>query len=174
MPHDNPYRFRPAELADLPMLRRWIITPDVSRWWSDDDPFDAADLNDPNFAAWIVSLADRPFAYLQDYAVHAWPDHHFAHLPLLSRGIDQFIGEPDLLGLGHGPAFIRQHLAALFARGVPIVATDPHPENLRAIAAYRKAGFMVAGAPRDSAWGRIQPMQTAPADQLRPNPVACG
>jgi aminoglycoside 6'-N-acetyltransferase len=50
----------------------------------------------------IVSFEGRPFAYAQDYAVHVWPQPHFAHLPSGSRAIDSFIGEPDMIGRGHG------------------------------------------------------------------------
>ena len=101
---------------------------------------------------WIVSLDGRPFAYIQDYDPHAWPGHHFADLPPRSRGIDQFIGEPGLIGQGHGTAFIRAHVERLFAEGAPAIGTDPDPDNARAIRAYEKAGF-VAGREADTEWG---------------------
>jgi aminoglycoside 6'-N-acetyltransferase len=66
---------------------------------------------------------------MQDYAVHCGGDHPFDHLPAGSRGMDQFIGSPDMIGKGHGQAFIRQRLKVLFAQGIPVVATDPHPEG---------------------------------------------
>ncbi len=153
------YNFRPAALDDLPLLRGWLRTADVAAWWGTDDPFDTGDLADGRIAAWIVSADDRPFAYLQDYDVHGWPDHHFRHLPQGSRGIDQFIGVPDMIGKGHGTAFISQRVQALFAEGAPVVATDPHPDNARAIAAYQKVGFMIAGVAQDTEWGRILPME---------------
>jgi aminoglycoside 6'-N-acetyltransferase len=166
MPHEPLYDFRPATLADLPLLRRWQATPPVSRWWDDEDPFDSDDLASPHFRPLVVSLGGLPFAYMQDYAVHAWPGHHFGHLPPLSRGIDQFIGRPELIGQGHGPRFIRQRLAALFAEGAPVVATDPHPDNARAIAAYQKAGFRLTGGPQDTEWGRIVRMEAWPDGPL--------
>lgn len=159
MATDALYDFRPATLADLDLLRGWQATPEVSRWWGTEDVFDAGDLVDTQFRPFILSLDGRSFAYLQDYAVHAWPNHHFAHLPDKARGIDLFIGEPDLIGKGHGPAFIRQHVRRLFAEGAPVVATDPHPDNHRAIAGYIKAGFRVSGEPRPSDWGLILPME---------------
>ncbi|WWR55751.1 hypothetical protein RV999_26300 (plasmid) [Sinorhizobium meliloti] len=39
---------------------------------------------------------------MQDYTVHGWDDHHFAHLAKGSRGIDQYIGDPEMVGVGHG------------------------------------------------------------------------
>ena len=150
------YSFRPMTPADLPMTDRWLRTPDVAMWWGDPEEQQdllADDLGDPNMALWIVSFEGRPFAYLQDYDPSAWDMHHFAYLPAGARGIDQFIGDPDMINLGHGSAFVRQHVEALFARGVPAVGVDPDPDNPRAIRAYEKAGF-VAGETQDTEWGR--------------------
>ena len=63
-------------------------------------------------------------------------------------GIDQFIGEPDFIGRGHGSAFIRDFVERSFAAGAPRVVTDPHPRNARAIRAYAKAGFHPIGRRR--------------------------
>ncbi len=59
-----------------------------------------------------------------------------------TRGIDQFIGEADMLDRGHGSAFIHAFVADKLAAGTPRVVTDPNPANLRAIRAYEKAGFI--------------------------------
>lgn len=152
------YRFRQATLDDLEMLMRWQSNPHVREWWGSDEPYDKAELADPRVARWIVSIAERPFAYMQDYAVHGWEDHHFAHLPKGSRGIDQYIGDPERLGVGHGSAFIAMRMQALFEAGAPVIATDPHPDNARAIAVYRKLGFEPSGPPRETRWGRVLPM----------------
>ncbi len=53
-----------------------------------------------------------------------------------------FIGEPDLLGQGHGPAFLRLLCEEMIARGAPFVGIDPVVDNHRARQAYRKAGFV--------------------------------
>ena len=160
---DRTYRFRPAALADLPMLRSWVARPHVREWWSDGDPFDAGDLESPLFAAWIVETGGRPFAYMQDYAVHGFEaDHHLGFLPPGARGIDQFIGAPDMIGRGHGTGFIGARMRALFDGGVPAIGTDPHPDNARAIAVYERLGFWIAGPPRDTEWGRVLPMVATP------------
>ncbi len=136
----------------------WQSAPHVGEWWDSDEPYDAEDLNDPRVARWIVSFDNKPFAFMQDYTVHGWDDHHFAHLPKGSRGIDQYIGDPEMIGVGHGSAFIRARMIALFRQGAPVIATDPHPENARAIAVYRKLGFEPSGLPQDTRWGVILPM----------------
>jgi aminoglycoside 6'-N-acetyltransferase len=89
----------------------------------------------------IVSFAGRPFAYVQDYPVHAWPQPHLTALPAGSRAIDAFIGEPDMIGRGHGSAFLRLLAERLRSEGAPVVAIDPGPDNRRARRAYAKAGF---------------------------------
>lgn len=139
----------------------WQSHPHVSAWWDSDEPFDEEELSDPRVSRWIVSLEDRPFAYMQDYSVHSWDGHHFMHLPTGSRGIDQYIGEPNMIGKGHGTAFIATRIKQLFAAGTPVVATDPHPDNTRAISAYARLGFEVFGEPQDTQWGRILPMKVS-------------
>lgn len=152
------YGFRKATLNDLDLLSGWQSNPHVRAWWGSPEPYGEAELADTRVARWIVSYAGRPFAYMQDYTVHGWEEHHFADLPEGSRGIDQYIGEPDMIGAGHGPAFIAMRMKALFAEGAPVIATDPHPDNARAIAAYRKAGFEPFGPARMTQWGLILPM----------------
>lgn len=159
------FRFRPVVAADLPLLHTWRAQPHWTRWWGaaeDDDGFFEEAMADPHTDAWMVELNGRPIAYAQDYNPHAWPGHHFASLPSGARGIDQSIGPADLLGRNHGSAFVRQHVERLFAAGASAVGTDPHPDNARAIRAYVKAGFAVAGGPVETPWGRCLLMERWP------------
>lgn len=154
------YRFRSVTKADVTLLRRWRARPHVVEWWGspeDEDPEEV--LADPRVAMWIVEHEGRPFAYAQDYDPHDWTQHSFAHLPHGSRGIDQYIGEPDLLGCGHGRAFVSAHCEQLFSQGAPAIGTDPHPDNERAIRAYAHAGFTIADGPLDTRWGRAVLME---------------
>ncbi|MGO4854859.1 GNAT family N-acetyltransferase [Phaeovulum sp. W22_SRMD_FR3] len=145
--------------GDLALLSGWRAQPHVRAWWGEDQPDGAENRADPRVARWIVETAGKPFAFMQDYTVHGWETHHFAPLPAGSRGIDQYIGAAEMIGLGHGTAFIRQRVRDLFAAGAPVVATDPHPENARAIAVYRKIGFEVFGPAQETPWGLILPMK---------------
>ena len=138
------YAFRPATHDDLPLLRRWLATPDAVRWWGDPAEQEALlreDLDNPQMTMRIVSCDGRAFAYAQDYEVHAWPQPHLAHLPPGSRAIDTFIGEPDMIGCGHGSRYLRTLASQLLAEGAPLIAIDPGAENVRAQRAYAKAGF---------------------------------
>ncbi len=140
----NLYALRPATPADLPMLRRWLTAPDVVLWWG--EPEEQArlleeDLDNPLMTMRIVSFDGRPFAYAQDYAADSWPQAHFAGLPPGARAIDAFIGKPDMIGQGHGGAFLRLLAQRLLEEGATVVAIDPDVENLRARRAYARAGF---------------------------------
>src|SRR6476646_342007 len=109
------YAFHPMAREHLPMIRRWLKAPEVVRWWGDPDeqyPLVSGDLDHPDLDQFIAA-----------------------------RGIDQFIGEPDLIDRGHGSGFIRQFAGGLLASGIPRVVTDPDPDNARAVRAYTKAGF---------------------------------
>jgi aminoglycoside 6'-N-acetyltransferase len=139
------YAFRPATHADLPMLRTWLATPEVQRWWghpAEQYALLEEDLGNPLMVMRIVSLDGAPFAYVQDYALASWPQPQFADLPEGARGIDAFIGVPDMIGQGHGAAFLRERAAQLSAEGASLVAIDPDAQNLRARRAYAKAGFV--------------------------------
>jgi aminoglycoside 6'-N-acetyltransferase len=137
------YVFRPMISADLAMVRRWLETPEVARWWGRPDEQYAlvsGDLDHPDMDQFVVSLADQPFGYIQCYALSTWNAGLGSH-PAQTRGIDQFIGAPELIGRGHGSGFIRQFVEGLLRSGIPRVVTDPDPDNVRAVRAYAKAGF---------------------------------
>lgn len=141
---DSPYAFRSARAEDLPLFARWLKTPEVVCWWGDPDEqyrLIADDLGVPAMAQWVVSCEGRPFAYVQAYQVRTWPQPHLAYLPEGAVAIDVFIGEPDMLGRGHGARFLRLFAERLRADGAPVVVTDPHVDNHRARRAYRRAGF---------------------------------
>jgi aminoglycoside 6'-N-acetyltransferase len=137
------YAFRPMSADDLPTIRRWLETPHVSEWWFDPaEQFElvTGDLGHPDMAQFIVATDGREFAYLQCYNLCAW-NSGFGPQPEGTRGLDQFIGEADMLGRGHGSAFVRAFADRLLASGTARVVTDPDPVNTRAIRAYEKAGF---------------------------------
>jgi aminoglycoside 6'-N-acetyltransferase len=137
------YQFRPMVSADLPLIRHWLANPHVAQWWHDSaEQFElvSGDLDHPDVAQFIVASDQGPFAYLQCYNLSAW-NAGFGTQPEGTRGIDQFIGEPDMVDRGHGSAFIRAFLDRLLAAGTLRVVTDPDPANSHAIRAYEKAGF---------------------------------
>lgn len=138
------YILRPFNHADLPLVARWLKTPEVIRWWGNPEHELALlthDLNEPLMRQWIVEYQGRPFAYAQTYRAGAWPQHHLKHLCPDTQMIDTFIGEPNMLGQGHGGAFLRKLAQKLIDEGSPAVAIDPDARNARARRAYARAGF---------------------------------
>ncbi len=129
---------------DLTTVRRWLETPHVHEWWGDPATqfgLVSDDLSRPAMDQFIVAANDRSFAYLQCYDAAAWPNNGFGEMPAGTRGIDQFIGTPDMIDRGHGSAMIKVFVDTLLQAGTPRVVTDPDPENQRAVRAYEKAGF---------------------------------
>jgi aminoglycoside 6'-N-acetyltransferase len=137
------YAFHPISIRDLSLVRQWLETPEVVRWWGRPDQQYAlvsGDLDHPDIDQFIVALGGHPFGYIQCYALSSWNQGFGSHPPK-TRGIDQFIGEPDMIGRGHGSSFIRQFTETLLTSGIPRIVTDPDPDNGRAVRAYAKAGF---------------------------------
>jgi aminoglycoside 6'-N-acetyltransferase len=143
----QPYRFRPMTSADLPLIKRWLALPHVREWWGDPDEqygLVSGDLDEPAMDQLIVAAEGTDFGYLQCYDLTAW-NSGFGTQPGGTRGIDLFIGEPDMISRGHGSALIRAFVEERLKNGAPRVVTDPDPANARAVRAYQKAGFEKAG-----------------------------
>jgi aminoglycoside 6'-N-acetyltransferase len=137
------YVFQPMTAADLPLVLRWLQQPHVMQWWGDThEQFElvSGDLEVETMDQFIVAVDGRPFGYIQCYDLTDWNSGFGTH-PAGTRGIDQFIGEPDMIGCGHGSAFIRAFVEDKLSAGAPRMVTDPDPANARAIRAYEKAGF---------------------------------
>jgi aminoglycoside 6'-N-acetyltransferase len=119
----------------------------VIAWWG--DPVAQAellrtDLDEPLMRMELVLFNEKPFAYAQSYEVHAWPQPHLEHLPMGSCAIDTFIGDPAMIGRGHGSAYLRHMAMRLRSEGAPLIAIDPSEANRRAVRAYTNAGFHIA------------------------------
>ena len=137
------YLFRPMTASDLPLVRRWLALPHVREWWGDPEEqysLVSGDLDEPAMDQYIFSTAGNPFAYLQRYDLTAWKSGFGPHPPG-TRGIDVFIGEPDMIERGHGSVLIRCFVDDCLQKGAPRIVTDPDPANGRAVRAYEKAGF---------------------------------
>jgi len=138
------YEFYPMTVDDLPLVQRWLAEPHVVKWWGKpNEQFDlvSADLDGQTMNQFIVACERRPFGYVQSYNPDAWDGAGLGPQPIGTLGIDQFIGEADMLDRGHGSAFIRCFIDRLLKAGTPRIVTDPDPANARAIRAYEKAGF---------------------------------
>lgn len=144
-PDDPLYDFRELTEADFPLLAKWLAAPHVAEWWDDGAEASLAQIREAmesvDTEPLIVELDGKPIAYLQSYDPHLEDGHPYQDQPFGTLGLDISIGPAELLGKGHGSAIIRQFADMLFEEGCPRLVIDPHPDNLRAIRAYEKAGF---------------------------------
>jgi aminoglycoside 6'-N-acetyltransferase len=141
--------FEPLVEGDLPLVREWLGRGHVHRWWRDPVDQDIAEMHDAlagrdPTSYYLIVLDGRPIGLIQTYRVSDHPDwEEVVNVGRGVAGLDLFIGEPDLIGRGHGPRILGE-----FARRV--VLTDPElhavvaavdEENRRSWRAFEKAGF---------------------------------
>ena len=129
----------------------------MRRWW-DDDPTerypddDLAEYRrrirgegDPT-DLFLIRLDGRPIGFIQCYRIEDDADYARAvAIGVPAAGVDLFIGQPELIGKGHGPRLLRAFLRdVVFARyDVAECVIGPSVKNESAIRAYEKAGFTV-------------------------------
>jgi aminoglycoside 6'-N-acetyltransferase len=162
------YGFRPVVADDLPMLAAWLDRPHVAEWWDDTDDKVAEireAMTEASTQPFIIELDGRPIGYIQCYDPHQEEDHPYRDQPKGTLGIDQFIGEPELVGIGHGSRLIAAFAEILFRRGAARIIIDPDPTNARAIRAYKKAGFKPFGS-RTSIYGHVLMMARDAPDRM--------
>ena len=139
------------------MLAGWLAEPHIAEWWDDPEVELAAireHIDSVSVEPLIIELDRQPIGYMQSYDPHLEDGHPYQDQPFGTLGIDVSIGDPDLVGIGHGTAIVRQFAGELFAEGAPRVIIDPDPTNKRAIRAYEKAGFRPIGE-RTSEYGHV-------------------
>jgi aminoglycoside 6'-N-acetyltransferase len=135
-------------------VRAWLLRPHVRRWYDDvpgavypDDTirdYRTAIRGEDPTDLYVIALDGRPIGAIQSYLIDDQPE--YAAMVALGRpalGIDLFVGEPELIGRGHGPALIRAFLRDVaFPRyRVELCVIGPTRSNAAAIRAYEKAGF---------------------------------
>jgi len=130
--------FAPLQVADLPMLQDWLRRPHVSEWWGSENQLTCG---------YIALLRGQPIGFIQSYVVMecggGWWEQE---TDPGARGIDQFLANPEQLGLGLGSAMVRAFVERLFLDArVTKVQADPSPDNQRAIRSYLRAGFVPHG-----------------------------
>ena len=143
------------EPADLGLLVAWRAEAHVHEWWDPDEPPPSleevaekygarTDRSSPTTPC-VIELGGRPIGYMQFYRWSSFPDEVVEMaLPAIegSFGLDIFIGDPELVGVGHGShavGLLCGHLAR--DRGAREVLLCTELSNARAQRAYEKAGF---------------------------------
>jgi aminoglycoside 6'-N-acetyltransferase len=140
--------------TDIAFVRRWLLEPHVRRWWNDDP--NEEDYPDGTLEEWrqairgedptdmfVIKMDGTPIGVIQSYRVGDYPDYvEETGVTEPAISVDLFIGKPDLIGKGHGPALLRAFLHEAFARyAIDYCVIGPTRSNVAAIRAYEKAGF---------------------------------
>jgi len=145
--------YRPVEEADLPTLEAWMNAPHWQEWWG----IPATELG---YIKKMLDGADttRPYifrengidkGYIQvwqigDQLTSYWIEKApwLTMVPQDAVGVDLSIGAAADLGRGLGTAALKGFVSMLLEEGHDIILIDPDLKNFRAVAAYRKAGFL--------------------------------
>jgi len=127
----------------------------VRRWWNDDPTetdyprgtieewMQAVRGADPT-DMFVIHMDGQPIGVIQSYRVDSYPDYvaEVGPLPAPAFSLDVFIGEPDLIGKGIGPALLRAFMPLAFERyGLDYAVIGPARKNVAAIRSYEKVGF---------------------------------
>lgn len=144
--------FLPLEEQHIALLRKWLKESHVAEFWQeteDENEFRTkflSKLPERGVSAYVISVNLKLIGYIQYYEACKvgggwWPDAKPG-----TFGVDQFIGDPDLIGKGMGTAIIKKFVDKIFSElKAEEVITDPDPTNEKAIRAYEKVGFKTVG-----------------------------
>jgi aminoglycoside 6'-N-acetyltransferase len=126
----------------------------VKRWWDDgtktpypdaaiEEYREAIQGKDPTYH-YLATIDGRASGMFQHYRIG--DDAEYAEALALDEdavGVDLFIGEPELIGLGHGPAMLHQFLRDIVFpfHHIDVCVIGPSVHNLPAIRSYEKVGF---------------------------------
>jgi aminoglycoside 6'-N-acetyltransferase len=94
----------------------------------------------------IAELAGRPIGAMQIIDPRREPTHYWGAIGPGLRAIDIWIGAPADRGHGHGEQMMRHAMQTCFADpAVTAILIDPLATNTRALAFYRRIGFVDVG-----------------------------
>ncbi|KZM50810.1 GNAT family N-acetyltransferase [Labrenzia sp. OB1] len=148
--------FRPVTREDLPILADWMARPHWREWWGEPetelgyirDMIEGRDTTCP----FIFRLEGVDKGYCQVWYVGDQQETEFVEdypwlkwLPQDAAGVDLALAEERDLSRGLGTEVLRAFVRKLRREGHERIVIDPDPANLRAVKAYRKAGFREIG-----------------------------
>ena len=148
----NRLSFQPLEAKDFPLLYSWLHQDHISNIWGEKPSFEKVveKYTEKIKVGWLfpylIIWEQRAIGYLQTYQANKAGDNWWKNEGNGTWGMDQFIGDIDLLGQGIGTTLVRNFSNQLLSReDVSSVIVDPTPTNIQAIRCYCKAGFQKEG-----------------------------
>jgi RimJ/RimL family protein N-acetyltransferase len=131
-------RFKALAAEDLAQMCEWLGRPHVSRWWGDPptleavrDQYEPLILGADPTRCYIALLDERPVGMVQTYSYQDnLSEAQEIGAEPTDAGLDYFIGEPELTGIGLGPLILGRFLE-------DIVFTDPSVSGVRTTIDHR-------------------------------------
>lgn len=138
------YGFKKIGPGDFATVRRWLDSPHLADWWTpDENVLTAIQNDDAGYAAYIADHQGLPFAYIQ--AVEPGFDPVLVDqgdFPSGTIRLDQFVGDPQMIGFGHGIKVLKAFVAAMrTAPGVQKLLAVPAKDNVFAQRSFSQSGF---------------------------------
>lgn len=111
--------FLPLQEIYIPLLRKWLKEPHVAEFWQEtDDEHEfrqkfLGKLQERGVSPFMIAIDSKPIGYIQCYQANQvgggwWPEATDG-----TFGIDQFIGDPTMIGRGLGTKAIKQFVEDL-------------------------------------------------------------
>ncbi len=141
---------RPVEERDYPLIRQWMNHPEVWRYMDYERPYSLADVKDDieeahkQGHAFTILVDDRPIGRI---GVNS-----FRRRDRIC-GFYMYIGEPQFWGQGYASDAVMTLLAFAFDRyDLNLVELWTLADNDRAVASYRRCGFVEEARLRERSW----------------------
>jgi aminoglycoside 6'-N-acetyltransferase len=141
--------FEPLAEEHLALVSEWLGRDHVRRWWR--DPVNevlaecraAIEGREPT-AHYVIVLDGRPGGMIQTYRASDYPEWEaIVGVGPGVAGVDILIGEPDLVGHGHGPRILADFASRIVFADPEVHACVATVEeaNRRSWRAFETAGF---------------------------------
>lgn len=149
----NRIHLRRATLDDAAILEQWDSDPDVIAATSDDDSTERAfggldwraEISNGSAVSYhlIAEIDGRPIGALQICDPQLEETHYWGDVEANLRAIDIWIGAERDRNRGYGSAMMRlAHRLCFETATVTAILIDPLASNTRAIAFYRRLGYV--------------------------------
>jgi RimJ/RimL family protein N-acetyltransferase len=144
--------FTALQEQHIGLILGWLREPHVRAFWTESENEEEVrrkflfGLRDRGVSPYIIALDGKPIGFIQSYEACKVGGGWWEGMPPGVFGIDQFIGDPALIGRGVGTVVISKFVEMLLANeAVREIIADPEPHNRRAVRAFEKAGFKSHG-----------------------------
>lgn len=163
--------FKPLQTDHLPLFFKWLEKSHVQIWWDPGVDLTPESLQEKYgsypegyyledgvkkpLRAFIVEVDHQPVAYTQLYDIrnyHGADNVSEVKLLLSCTGLDIFIGDEAYVCKGYGTAILKEFLSQHVAPFYDVCFVDPDKNNLQAIRAYEKAGFLILQEEGKTLW----------------------